>query len=86
MPEFANYIIGRSHNSSWVVSFKALITIHHLMNAGSEVNYLCIHLFVIIKWQLVIFVMFLSGSHNTSLRTIASYLFPALSKRAPHRV
>ncbi|VUZ46627.1 unnamed protein product [Hymenolepis diminuta] len=36
MPEFANYIIGRSHNSSWVVSFKALITIHHLMNTGSE--------------------------------------------------
>ncbi|CDS43322.1 phosphatidylinositol binding clathrin assembly [Echinococcus multilocularis] len=36
MPEFSNYIIGRSHNSSWVVSFKALITIHHLMNAGSE--------------------------------------------------
>uniref|UniRef100_A0A5K3F8N6 ENTH domain-containing protein n=1 Tax=Mesocestoides corti TaxID=53468 RepID=A0A5K3F8N6_MESCO len=36
MPEFANYIISRSHNSSWVVSFKALITIHHLMNCGSE--------------------------------------------------
>nr|CDS33610.1 phosphatidylinositol binding clathrin assembly [Hymenolepis microstoma] len=36
MPEFANYIIGRSHNSSWVISFKALITIHHLMNNGSE--------------------------------------------------
>ncbi|VDM18647.1 unnamed protein product, partial [Hydatigera taeniaeformis] len=39
MPEFANYIIGRSHNSSWVVSFKALITIHHLMNSGSEVRF-----------------------------------------------
>ncbi len=38
MPEFANYIISRSHNSSWVVSFKALITIHHLMNCGSEVR------------------------------------------------
>ncbi|KAM7541168.1 hypothetical protein Aperf_G00000046482 [Anoplocephala perfoliata] len=36
MSEFVNYIIGRSHNSSWVVSFKALITIHHLMNNGSE--------------------------------------------------
>lgn len=36
MPDFANYLIARSHNSSWVVSFKALITIHHLMNSGSE--------------------------------------------------
>nr|VZI20809.1 unnamed protein product [Spirometra erinaceieuropaei] len=36
MPDFANYLITRSHNNSWVVSFKALITIHHLMNSGSE--------------------------------------------------
>jgi hypothetical protein len=38
IPEIADMLIERSQNSSWVVSFKALITIHHLMSYGNEVN------------------------------------------------
>jgi hypothetical protein len=38
IPELADLLIERSQNSSWVVSFKALITIHHLMSYGNEVN------------------------------------------------
>ena len=38
IPELADILIERSQNSSWVVSFKALITIHHLMAYGNEVN------------------------------------------------
>lgn len=36
IPEMANQLIGRTTNSSWVVVFKALITIHDLMNYGNE--------------------------------------------------
>jgi len=40
IPEIADLLIERTQNSSWVVSFKALITIHHLMAFGNEVRYL----------------------------------------------
>ena len=39
IPETADLLIERSENSSWVVSFKSLITIHHLMSYGNEVQY-----------------------------------------------
>lgn len=38
IPEIADLLIERTQNSSWVVSFKALITIHHLMAFGNEVS------------------------------------------------
>jgi len=40
IPQLADLLIERTQNSSWVVSFKALITIHHLMAFGNEVRYL----------------------------------------------
>lgn len=36
IPEMANQLIGRTTNSNWIVVFKALITIHDLMNYGNE--------------------------------------------------
>jgi len=39
IPELADLLIERSQNSSWIVSFKSLITIHHLMSHGNEVKY-----------------------------------------------
>ena len=41
VPEMANLLIERTQNSNWVVVFKALITVHNLMNYGNEV---CQHL------------------------------------------
>jgi hypothetical protein len=38
IPEIADLLIERSQSSSWVVSFKSLITIHHLMSYGNEVK------------------------------------------------
>lgn len=38
IPEIADLLIERSQNSSWIVSFKSLITIHHLMAYGNEVK------------------------------------------------
>lgn len=38
IPQLADLLIERTQNSSWVVSFKALITIHHLMCFGNEVR------------------------------------------------
>ncbi len=35
----ADLLIERTQNTSWVVAYKALITIHHLMCYGNEVNY-----------------------------------------------
>jgi len=45
VPEMANILIERTQNSNWVVVFKALITVHNLMNYGNEVS--C-HYFVVL--------------------------------------
>lgn len=37
IPQLANLLIERSQNASWVVVFKSLITVHHLMCYGNEV-------------------------------------------------
>ena len=34
----ANLLIERTQNTSWVVVFKALVTVHNLMNYGNEVG------------------------------------------------
>jgi hypothetical protein len=39
IPQMADLLIERTQNTSWVVAYKALITIHHLMCYGNEVNY-----------------------------------------------
>ncbi|KAG8193503.1 hypothetical protein JTE90_003715 [Oedothorax gibbosus] len=36
IPQLANLLIERTQNASWVVVFKALITVHHLMCYGNE--------------------------------------------------
>lgn len=36
IPQMANCLIERTNNTSWVVVFKALITVHHLMCYGNE--------------------------------------------------
>ncbi|CAH0389306.1 unnamed protein product [Bemisia tabaci] len=36
IPQLANLLIERSQNANWVVVFKALITVHHLMCYGNE--------------------------------------------------
>ncbi|CAF0946094.1 unnamed protein product [Adineta steineri] len=36
IPQLADLLIERTQNSSWVVSYKSLITIHHLMCFGNE--------------------------------------------------
>lgn len=38
IPQLANLLIERTNHSSWVVVFKALITVHHLMCYGNEVS------------------------------------------------
>jgi len=48
IPEVADLLIERSQNSSWVVSFKSLITIHHLMSHGNEVKLFDIYSFSIV--------------------------------------
>jgi len=36
IPQMADLLIERTQNTSWVVTYKALITIHHLMCYGNE--------------------------------------------------
>ncbi|XP_076351981.1 phosphatidylinositol-binding clathrin assembly protein LAP-like isoform X5 [Tachypleus tridentatus] len=36
IPQMANFLIERTQHSSWVVVFKALVTVHHLMCYGNE--------------------------------------------------
>ncbi|CAL1298511.1 unnamed protein product [Larinioides sclopetarius] len=36
IPQLANLLIERTQNTNWVVVFKALITVHHLMCYGNE--------------------------------------------------
>ncbi|PSN51554.1 Phosphatidylinositol-binding clathrin assembly protein LAP [Blattella germanica] len=36
IPQLANLLIERSQNTNWVVVFKALITVHHMLCYGNE--------------------------------------------------
>lgn len=36
IPQLANLLIERTQNGSWIVVFKSLVTVHHLMCYGSE--------------------------------------------------
>ncbi|XP_046668247.1 phosphatidylinositol-binding clathrin assembly protein LAP isoform X7 [Homalodisca vitripennis] len=36
IPQLANLLVERSQNANWVVVFKALITVHHMMCYGNE--------------------------------------------------
>jgi hypothetical protein len=38
IPQLANLLIERSQNTNWVVVFKALITVHHMLCYGNEVS------------------------------------------------
>ena len=38
IPQLANLMIERTQHLSWVVVFKSLISLHHLMNYGNEVG------------------------------------------------
>ena len=38
VPEMSKLILDRAHNSSWVVSIKALLIVHEIMNYGNEVS------------------------------------------------
>ncbi|CAH1989580.1 unnamed protein product [Acanthoscelides obtectus] len=36
IPQLANLLIERSQNTNWVVVYKALVTVHHMMCYGNE--------------------------------------------------
>lgn len=38
VPQLANLLIERSQNTNWVVVYKALVTVHHMMCYGNEVS------------------------------------------------
>lgn len=38
IPTLANLLLERTQNSNWVVVFKSLVTLHHLMCYGNEVR------------------------------------------------
>ena len=42
IPQLANLLIERTNHSSWVVVFKSLVTVHHLMCYGNEVCFMFI--------------------------------------------
>jgi hypothetical protein len=70
IPQLADLLIERTQNSSWVVSFKSLITIHHLMSYGNEVKIFNIYLFLIIFLFLFLkrFEAYMA-SHNNHLQS-----------------
>jgi hypothetical protein len=39
IPQLADLLIERTQQTSWVIVFKSLVTIHNLMNYGNEVRY-----------------------------------------------
>lgn len=62
IPQLANLLIERSQNASWVVVFKSLITVHHLMCYGNEVGK--------IKNRFYIVVLFICFVYFRDLRSI----------------
>lgn len=43
IPHLANLLVERSQNANWVVVYKALLTVHHLLAYGNEVSFLLFH-------------------------------------------
>lgn len=43
IPHLANLLVERSQNANWVVVYKALLTVHHLLAYGNEVS-LCLNI------------------------------------------
>lgn len=41
IPQLADLLIERTLIPNWVVVFKALVSVHNLMNYGNEVSYIC---------------------------------------------
>lgn len=39
IPTLANLLLERTQNQNWIVVFKSLVTIHHLMCYGNEVSF-----------------------------------------------
>lgn len=63
IPQLANLLIERSQNTNWVVVFKALITVHHLMCYGNEVSNLLNYLWNFLNHRLAN-----GGSRNAAKR------------------
>lgn len=38
IPQLANLLVERSQNTNWVVVYKALLTVHHMLCYGNEVR------------------------------------------------
>ena len=60
IPQLANLLIERTQHVSWVVVFKSLISLHHLMNYGNEVCCCCAAVFrsissrkLVSRWDLL---------------------------------
>lgn len=45
IPQMANLLIERSQNNNWVVVYKALVTVHHIMCYGNEVSTSCRYIY-----------------------------------------
>lgn len=38
IPHLANLLVERTQNANWVVVYKSLLTVHHLLAYGNEVS------------------------------------------------
>lgn len=50
----ADVLSEKTRSSSWVVVFKALVTVHHLTVHGNEVSMLYIQMVIISNWKNVL--------------------------------
>ena len=83
IPTLANLLIERTLNPNWVVVYKSLITIHHLMCYGNEVSSpFCTHILHFCKNTQQYF----SGSHNIWHRATAIFNWQIFSTRLVFKV
>lgn len=55
IPQLANLLIERTQQTSWVIVFKSLVSVHNLMNYGNEVC--CLQFFTIVQIQIWCFLI-----------------------------
>ena len=83
IPQLANLLVERTQNTNWVVVYKALITVHHLLAYGNEVRR-CLSLFCFVLRHYSCSSSAIVGSIPT--RGIEIFNFPRFSNESKRSV
>lgn len=75
IPHLANLLVERTQNANWVVVYKSLLTVHHLLAYGNEVGLACSSSQLDDSYKFsfcLVFVSFFPGGEQRFMQYLAS--------------